>query len=475
MRHPRAIPYLFLTEMWERFSYYGITAILILYMNHTFGVSTERVYAIYGAYGALVYMTPILGGYLADKCLGSVNAVVVGALFITLGHFLVAIKDAEFYFFYLGLAVIITGTGFFSPNINAIVGQLYESGDNRRAGGFTLAYMGRNIGTILAPLVCAYIAKVYGWRYAFVVAGFGMLVGLGIFLRGRIYYHKQSFHSELNKRSIAVILIALVGVSSLVMFLMEHTHFVGPLLLITTLVMLFVLLKHAIKSNKNERGAILLAMFLTLFYIVFMILLQQSGGALNLFTDGFVNREIFGVTIETGMFQSVEPLALVLLAPLYNRLWSFLSARDLHLSDGYKFGIGLLLMSISFVVMALSMYFVSSKGKVSMGWLNMVYILQASGELFIGPIGLAMISRLIPNRILGLYMGFWVLGAAIANYIAAQVGAYITPSLISSSSMLTKPLIANYTMAFGRLAAFGFMAALVLFISTSFLRKRLVS
>ncbi len=161
---PKAIPYLFLTEMWERFSYYGITAILILYMAKTFHVTKIEIYAIYGAYGALVYMTPLVGGVIADKFLGSFNSVVVGAVLIALGHFVMALRDAHFHFFYLGLAIIIVGTGLFSPNINAIVGHLYYPKDKRRDGGYTLAYMGRNIGTILAPIVCSWVAAAYSWR-----------------------------------------------------------------------------------------------------------------------------------------------------------------------------------------------------------------------------------------------------------------------------------------------------------------------
>ena len=464
-KQPKAIPYLFLTEMWERFSYYGITAILILYMDHTFAFSKEKVYAVYGAYGALVYMTPIIGGYLADKSLGSVNAVIIGAIFITLGHFIVAIPATQLYYFYLGLATIITGTGLFSPNINAIVGHLYDENDGRRDGGFTLTYMGRNIGTILAPITCAYVAAQYDWHYAFIVAGIGMLAGLYVFLKGQAYYNGKSFVSDLSVSTGLRLTLLLTLLTAIVFFMMELTWLVGPVLLVFVFGLIGLLVRYSYQQRSTlVKKNIYQALILTFFYIVFMVLLQQSGGALNLFTDSFVNRKLFGVVIETGMFQSVEPLALVLLAPVFSYLWQALSKKEQAKSDAIKFVIGLLLMSSSFIVMALAMNFSNKQGLIAMSWINVTYVLQAAGELCIGPIGLAMVSRLIPNEILGLYMGFWVLGAAVANFIAAKIGAYITPSLTTVSGHMVHEIITRYQQAFIELSLLGLIAALSLFI-----------
>lgn len=472
-KQPRAIPYLFLTEMWERFSYYGITAILILYMDHSFAFSKEKVYAVYGAYGALVYMTPILGGYLADKALGSVNAVIIGAVFITLGHFIVAIPSAHLVYFYLGLSIIITGTGLFSPNINAIVGHLYEEHDIRREGGFTLTYMGRNIGTILAPLVCAYVAAQYDWHYAFIVAGIGMLLGLFVFMRGQIHYNGKSFVSNLTTKRNVYLTLLLLGLTGCVFLMMEHPIFVGPTLLILVLFLASLIIRYCVTHpSVVVKKNVYKALVLTFFYIIFMILLQQSGGALNLFTDSFVDRNFFGIEIQTGMFQSVEPLALVMLAPLYNYLWRALSKREKAISDELKFMFGLILMSSSFILMAVAMNFANHQGLISMSWINLTYVLQAAGELCIGPIGLAMISRLIPNEILGLYMGIWVLAAAVANFIAAKIGAYITPNLSGLSSRLLHEVIYRYQHAFMELALFGFAAAFMLFITHKLAKRR---
>ncbi len=470
-KHPKAIKYLFLTEMWERFSYYGISAILILYMAKTFGITNTQVYAIYGAYGALVYMTPLIGGHLADKYLGSFNAVVIGSILIAIGHFVVALRTLSDHYFYLGLAFTIVGTGLFSPNINAIVGHLYKANDNRRERGFTLAYMGRNIGTILAPIVCAWVAVNYDWRLAFILAGIGMLIGLNTFYRARKHFDARSFLSSTEPQLALKMTLGLGLLIAIIYYFIEHVTLVGPLLLATIVVMLLTLMVIARQEGRQEKRGMIAAFILTLFYIVFMILLQQSGGALNLFTDTYVDRHLFGFHIATGMFQSVEPLALVMLSPLYNFVWLQMESKQKEMSYGLKFVLGLALMSFSFVILAYAMSGATHAGLMSMHWLNLAYMFQAAGELFIGPIGLAMVSRLIPRNIMGLYMGVWVLASAIANFIAARIGAYITPHEAIGQQLSVLDKINMYQHAFWQLAAFGFMAALLLLCLMPFINK----
>lgn len=464
--HPTGLYYLFLTEMWERFSYYGITAILILYMNKTFAISNDAVYAIYGAYGALIYTTPLIGGLIADRVLGSYQTVIIGIWLIAIGHFVVAVQSTGFGYFYIGLAIIIVGTGLFSPNINAIVGNLYTRGDGRRDSGFTLAYMGRNIGTIIAPIACAWIAAQYDWHWAFIVAGIGMFIGLFTFTRGKRHFNALSFKPS-NPMTLPAmqvsLLVALVAAVVIIDLMLIHVQWVGYLLLlavVTTVTLLLMITRHETPVCRRQ---VKIAIALTAFYIVFMILLQQSGGALNLFTDSNVNRRIGSWTIETGMFQSVEPLALVLLSPLYNKMWFSLSKRDIHLSDALKFTIALVVMASSFMVMALAMFFVDkSTGLIAMTWINVTYLLQAASELFIGPIGLAMITRLVPAKIVGLFFGFWVMGSAIANFIAAKIGAWITP--VNQAAAHGVQAIAAYQSAFLKLASLGIFAAIILAI-----------
>ena len=461
-QYPKAIPYLFMTEMWERFSYYGITAVLILYMSKTFSMDNEQVYAIYGAYGALVYMTPLVGGWLADNYLGRVATVIMGGVFIAAGQFIVSMPSTELSVFYYGLAVVIVGTGLFIPNINAIVGELYEANDPGRENGFTLAYMGRNIGTILAPIIASEVAALYNWRLAFAVAGCGMLLGLVIFLIGLRQYNARSFSASITPSLVAKVAIFSALLSGLVFLFMAHNQLVGPLLISVVIGMSLYFIGFACKEETLQRDKIFAAMTLTAFYIVFLILLQQSGGALNLFTDRFVDRTAFGFTIETGMFQSIEPLALIMLAPFYNRLWTSLAEKKRSVSDGTKFVGALALMSSSFVLMAFAMHFTNGNGLISMHWINVTYVLQAAGELFIGPIGLAMVSRLIPSKVVGLYMGFWVLATAVANFIAAKIGAYITPVANLSGHVSQQLAIHSYQVAFFELSVLGFTSVVLL-------------
>lgn len=470
-KYPKAIPYLFMTEMWERFSYYGITAILILYMSKTFTMSTDEVYGIYGAYGALVYMTPLIGGWLADRYLGRVATVIIGAVFIALGQFIVAMPSTQLHVFYYGLAVVIVGTGLFIPNINAIVGELYDAKDPNRENGFTLAYMGRNIGTILAPIVASEVAALYNWRLAFMVAACGMLIGLSVFLMGLRHYHKRSSMHSIAPFLLIKIVVSAVLLSGIVFALMAHNQFVGPLLILTVIGISLYFIALAFKETALQRDRIFAAMVLTAFYIVFLILLQQSGGALNLFTDQFVNRHIGGMFIETGIFQSVEPLALILLSPFYNWLWTSLAKNKRYMSDASKFVLALILMSSSFVLMAIAMNFADLNGLISMHWINATYLLQAAGELFIGPIGLAMVSKLIPKKVVGLYMGYWVLATAVANFIAAKIGAFITPSSHDVGTISKQIAIRFYQTAFFELSLLGFVSVICLYVLVPKLNK----
>lgn len=467
---PRGLYYLFLTDLWERFSYYGITAILILYMDKTFGLPKQQVYAIYGAYGAMIYLVPLLGGWIADKFWGNYYTAICGIYLIALGHFVVALRDSHFYFFYLGLAMIILGTGLFTPNVHATVGHLYESHDTRREGGFTLAYMGRNVGTIIAPLICAWIAAKTDWRWAFIVAGFGMLVGLWTFIKGKPYYHARSFipatQALSKERFKSIVYMLLFAGFIIIYFMMRQAHWVGFLLWISLVAVITRVSWIAVHQKSQQRRQIIVALILTFFYVIFMILLQQSGGALNLFTDRYVNRDLGGYVIETGMFQAVEPLALVLLTPLYTRFWHYLYVKKWIMTDAVKFSIALLVMGSSFLLMAVSLIY-QKQSLIAMSWINVTYILQAASELFIGPIGLAMVTRLVPKESVGFFIGVWVMAASIANYAAAKIGAWITPDLHKAGAIF------SYREPFIILGVLGTLAGVILFCLRPWLKKGL--
>ncbi len=470
-KHPKGIVFLFLTELWERFSYYGFAALLILYMSKTFHVPEKYVYTIYGAYGALVYTTPAIGGFIADKVFGCYSAVLYGALLITLGHFIMAIPEPTHHYFYLGLAFIIVGTGLFKPSISTMVGQLYENCPELRDNGFTIAYMGSNLGTIIAPIVCAYVAKSFGYHIAFSLAGIGMIVGMLTCYIGKKHFSASSITAPQTSNNVLKLLTALICIAGIyaVFYALNNPKGVGMILDVVGSLTFAVLLTIALRSPKKERNNMLIVIMLTLFYVIFMALLQQSGGAMNLFTDQFVDRKIAGQIIPTGAFQAVEPLAIVLLTPLYTTLWRTLQKHSINLRYEFKFFVALLIMGFSFVIMVLSIHYTPTHLNQNMAWINFSYLLMAAGELFIGPIGLAMLSSLVPKRVIGLFMGAWVLASAFANYIAAKIGMLTSSN--SLQHLLRKDALQLYLSAYGYMVVIAFSAALLLLAIIPLLRK----
>jgi proton-dependent oligopeptide transporter, POT family len=463
MSQNSSIKIIFLTELWERFSYYGITALLILYIAKFFHLPDSESYAIYGAYGALVYTTPMIGGVISDRFLGTFKSIVIGALLITAGHFVIMIPETTHRLFFLGLSLIITGTGLFKPSISAIIGQLYKDKDPRRTRGYTLAYIGSNIGTIIAPIVCAFIAVHYSWTLAFGVAGIGMLIGLFGFLNNYHHSPKLTLHAPkpLTKNStliaITTVITSLILISA-VFFALFNPGITGDALIITGIGTVLVAAYIIYKSATADRKNMITLLILTGFYIIFMVLLQQSGGVMNLFTQRHVDRTLFGYLIPTGMFQSVEPLALVTLGLLWTRFKITRALNKKLLGYRKQFSFALIVMGASFLFVAIPTWLSINNQPIAMSWINVSYVVMALGELFIGPIGLAMVSERAPREFMGFFMGLWVLASAFANLAAAKVGM-ITSSGHAVGQHLSMHDYAN--LYFG-LAALGIVSGLVL-------------
>jgi len=424
-QHPKEIYSLFFTELWERFSYYGLTALLILYLYKHMGITEQEAYLIYGTYGALVYITSVLGGWLADRFLGRFFATLWGSIFIAVGHFVMFIPDPQHDFFYIGLGIIIVGTGLFKPNIANLIGKLYGTKPHLRNSGFTLAHVGCNIGTILAPIICAYIAVHVSYPAAFGIAGFGMLLGIKslVKIKGRV-----DIEVTPRKYNFMVIILGLMLVA-LIYQIFQHITVTGYILAIVGILTVVMLGKTVLISAKRQRSKILYAIGLMGLYLIFMILLQISGGALNVFTDRYVDRVWLQYTIPTGAFQAVEPIAVVLLGLISMRLWQYSSKASNAISYVVFFALALFLQGLSFIILCVGIDIYAGQALVPMIWLNTAYVLQAIGELFIAPIGLSMLSHWIPNKSLGVFMGAWLLMSAYANFIAAQLGViFVSPT-----------------------------------------------
>jgi POT family proton-dependent oligopeptide transporter len=379
--HPRGLSTLFFTEMWERFSYYGMRAFLIYYMTASvaaggLGFAVADAGTIYGLYTGSAWGAAILGGIVADRFLGQYRSVLIGGIIIALGHFTLAFRALPF--FYSGLVLIVVGTGLLKPNVSTLVGALYEPGDSRRDAGFSIFYMGINIGALFGPLIAGYLAQEVDWHVGFACAGVGMTFGLIQYVLGR------------NRLQSPVAAAATADAQS-------ETA------------------KAAFTATELKRMAAIVVFFLVA--ILFWGAYEQAGSTLALFADRYTRLEIFGFSFPSSWFQSVQPIFVILLAPLFAWIWVRLGPRDPSVPT--KLALGVLFMGLAFLVLVPAGEMAQSSGvRVSPWWLIMSYGISELGELCLYPVGLSAVTKLSPTRILGLMMGVWMLSNAFGNMLA---------------------------------------------------------
>jgi POT family proton-dependent oligopeptide transporter len=421
---PKALRVLFFAETWERFSYYGMRALLVYYMTKHFRFSDDAAYVVYGAYTALVYTTPVIGGMLADRLLGGRKAVVFGGILMALGHFAMAF-DA---LFYLALALLICGNGFFKPNISAIVGRVYSDDDHKRDRAFLIFYMGINLGGMAAG-VCGDLGERYGWHVGFGLAGVGMLIGLGVFVWGQRFIQRAAEPPDPVKLRQPLLLglsrewliyLGTFGAVGLAWLLVQQGAILGSLLLLVGLVTLAGLLYYLVaRTEPAERGPMFVALVLIIFSAVFWAFFEQAGSSMALFTDRNVDRVILGVTIKGSVFASVNSAFVLLFSPFFMWLWRKLGRFEP--TTPLKFGLGTLQLGLGFGALWLGAVSSQSSGIVPLVWLLLGIALQTTGELCLSPVGLSMITKLSPERIVGVMMGAWFLASAEAQYVASVI------------------------------------------------------
>jgi POT family proton-dependent oligopeptide transporter len=506
--HPRGLVILFFTEMWERFSYYGMRGLLIFYLTQHFLFSDERSNLIYGAYTALVFVMTIVGGTLADHYLGSRKAVTFGAILLVLGHcgmafegsgsrqllqyqgndylltldgrggdanqivvsaqgqsrisfseggsqMLIAapeqvglppslalaevslrIETETFYlnFMYLSLALIIAGVGFMKANISTIVGSLYGFGDRRRDAGFTIFYMGINLGSFLASILCGWLGIVYGWKYGFGLAGIGMLFGLLIFLRYHDWLEGRAEPPDpvrLQQRVLGPLTVEQLcyltglGIVAFSMLIVMNSHLVSEGYVgLLGLLIFAVLLAYAFISCRGvERDRMLAAVYFTLAQIPFWALFEQAGSSLNLFTDRLLDRNLFGYSVPAPVFQSLNALYIVLFAPVMAWLWVWLGRRNLEPSTPVKFALGVALAGLGFLVLVGGIQLSGSTGMTAISFIFLIYWVHTIGELMVSPVGLSAVTKLAPARAVGMTMGAWFLYSGLSNYLSGIIAA----------------------------------------------------
>lgn len=449
--HPKGLYFLFTIEMWERFSYYGMRALLVLYMMKFLLFNTEKAGNIYGLYTGLVYLTPLIGGYIADRYLGQKKCIIIGGILMMLGHFAIAVPHLSF--FYAALALLIIGNGFFKPNISTMVGQLYEENDHRRDSGFTIFYMGINLGAFFSPLICGTLGEKLGFHYGFASAGIGMLIGLLIFLWGQNRFIKEVGNRPICEAQKEELSFSVTEGS--VRIYPEGESQTGQILTVASQPeddnnkRKDTCKKPLTKDEKQRIAVIFIMMFFTIF---FWASFEQAGSSMTLFADRSTDRMIPFLNREfpVSWFQSVNPLLIMLLAPLFSKLWIDLADINKEPSDPIKFSMGLLFVSIGFLIM-IAASALAGVSKVSFLWLIGVYFFHTVGELCLSPVGLSMVTKLSPAKFASLLMATWFLGSFFANSIAGFFAGnydslkptefFMIPALITGISALVLFLI----------------------------------
>jgi POT family proton-dependent oligopeptide transporter len=455
--HPRGLSTLFFTEMWERFSYYGMRALLLLYMTAPLsagglGFDAAQGGAIYGLYTSMVYMTALPGGWIADRLIGQRRAVLYGGILIASGHFSMAVPSLTT--FYLGLFLIVLGTGLLKGNVSVIVGQLYAEKDQRRDAGFSIFYMGINLGAFIAPLVCGYLGQEISWHVGFAAAGFGMVFGVVQYLLGSRHLGDAGLspvpagsaaEAAAVKRSATIwgsVLLALVivvgGGAYTGLLPITATQIADAagvfLLLVTAGFFGWLFLSGGWTPAEKKRLYVIAILFVAsaLFWSVF----EQAGSTLNLFADRSTDTTLLGYRFPSTWFQSLNSLFLILLAPVFAWLWSSMAKRGKEPSSSAKFAFGLVFAGLGFLILIAPARMAEQGVLASPMWLTLTYLLHTIGELALSPVGLSAMTVLAPPRIAGLVMGVWFLATSVGNFIGGRVASFYesfaVPSLFTA-------------------------------------------
>ncbi|MEN7538179.1 peptide MFS transporter [Aurantiacibacter flavus] len=423
--HPKGLYMLFFAEMWERFSFYGMRAILVFYLVQHWLFSEGEGSLILGAYGSMVYVTPVLGGWLADRYLGQRKAVLFGGVLLALGHLFMAFEgdggqsDPTINVFWLALALIIIGSGFLKANISVMVGQLYRKTDGRRDAAYTIFYMGINVGAAAGSILVGYLGQTLGWAYGFGLSGIGMVAGLIVFVLGKASLRGAGeAPAVLPKAKETVIYAAGIGAVAAMWFLMQYRDVIQLLLIVCGVGLLGYVLLQALKLPKEPRERIFAILFLIALNPLFWGLFDQAPGSLNLYTDKYMDTG----NIPASVFQSINPIYIILFAPLFAGLWQFLGKRGLEPSAPAKFALALFQCGAGFLVFAWGAQSAGMAAMTPVIFLFLIYLLHTTGELCLSPVGLSAMNRLAPSFMASLIMGAWFYMTAVGSYVAGKIG-----------------------------------------------------
>lgn len=474
-KQPRGLYLLFFTELWERFGFYMVQTILVLYMSQGLQYSDSSAYLLYGAFSSMLYLSPVFGGYIADQYIGFRQSIVLGGILFMVGYAVMAIPDQRALF--LGLSIVILGNGFFKPNVSSIVGELYTLEDPRRDGGFTLFYMGINIGSLIPPIFAGALVAAYTWGAGFLLASLGMVVALITFLVGKSRLGKAG--AVRNQRYLArsqgykvgfymllsLGIIVSVGILHLILYHPKETNLI---LIIASLGVISVVFYYIYKEKLENRRRMIASIILIVISVGFWAVYNQTYTSLMLFAERNMEKDLLGFTIDAEFTQFFNPFFIIVLSPILSRLWVRLDASGLNPSTPMKFSVATLFMAAGFLVLGLGvMLFHTAGGKASPWWLILSYFLQTIGELLISPIGLAMVTKLTPKRLVGMMMGVWFLTQSAAYAIGGGLATISdVPKKMDSEASLE-----IYSHAFFIYGAIALVLAILSFVLVPFLKN----
>lgn len=518
--HPKGLYICFATELWERFSFYGMKYLLLLYVTKYHLFSDGEGLEVLGAYAGLVYTLPVIGGMLADKYLGMRKAVLFGGILLCIGHLLMAVEGhqavqyaagtllttdltladgtiiaagttltetvkiqdlAALNIFYLALAFIVVGVGFLKPNISTIVGQLYKKGDARRDSGFTIFYMGINVGAFAATIICVYLGETYGWGYGFGAAGIGMLIGLVTFITGQKHLKglaEPENPSLLTEKLFGLInreqLIYLTSVLSLSVFWLILQH--EPVVFITQQILLVAsgigLVAYAVlKGSKEEMQQMFVLMTLIASTIIFWALFEQAAGSMTLYADRVVDRTLAGIEISAGQFGSLNAGFIILLSLPFAGLWVWLDKYNLNPNVPVKFALGIIFAGLGFGALVLGAYYPNEMGKISLWWLVLAYLIHTTGELCLSPVGLSAVTKLAIHRVVGMSMGVWFLATALSETVAMRLAKMAAIDTSAGEVGNISEAVATYSQLFEYLMWLGLGTGVFLLCISPILKR----
>jgi POT family proton-dependent oligopeptide transporter len=505
--HPKGLYVCFFTELWERFSFYGMKALLFLYITKYHLFTDEHGYELLGAYGALVYAMPVIGGLLADRYLGMRKAVIFGASLLVLGHLGMAFEghqatlvegvkvrdEGALQVFYFSLSLIIMGVGFLKPNVSTIVGKLYPENDPRRDSGFTIFYAGINAGAWLAPLLCAYLGETYGWQYGFGLAGIGMIAGLIVFIKGQKYlqgHGEVPYPEKLTKKTLGISMQQWIYVGTFVgLFLvwgLMQTHSISLQIVnwlpsttpvvwflhTTSLIVLTGIIWFMAKyCNKQERQQMMALFLIIIAGLMFFALYEQTYSSWVAMSDRVMDRRTFGIEWSTGQLTSFGALFILLLTPLFAWLWPYLERKNMNPSTPMKMVIGLVFAALSFLVLVWATRSPMESGLISVWFLILAYFVLEIGEMALSPISLSAVTQLSVKRVVSLMMGAWFLGTSYSEILAAELSKLAAIETDGGKITDIGFAISKYEELFIFSAKLGFAAAIIFLILTPWMKK----